>query len=99
MRDVGAGWGFKRYGRIHNGFVGAAALIDDGRLNERFERRSDLPQSLGGTIELGEIEVAAADHCLDLSGGIVECYQRAFRTRVQFEADLRFSARIEREHL
>ena len=62
----------KGYRRIHDGVVGAAALIDHGRVDVRLEGRPDLAQSLRGAVELGEIEIPAADHGLDFSGRIVD---------------------------
>src|SRR5271156_3238423 len=97
MRRVRAGRSLKSNWRIHNSVVGAGALVDRGGIYVRLERRADLAQSLRGAIELGNVEIAASDHGLDFAGGVIDRDERAFGSRILFQADARFSLRIERQ--
>src|ERR1019366_4674491 len=78
VRRIRAGGGLKSYRRVQNGIVGAAALVDDGGIDIRLERRTNLGPRPRGAIELGEIEIAAANHGLDLSGCVIDGDERSF---------------------
>src|ERR1035441_1565110 len=55
-----------------------ATSAPSDRKHIRLERRPDLAQSLRGAVELGEVEIAAADHGLDLSGRVIDGDERSF---------------------
>src|SRR5208282_6050448 len=98
VRRIRAGGSLKSYGRVQNRIVGASALVDDGGIDVGLERRPNLAQRLRGAVELGKIEVTAADHGLDLSGRVVDGDERSFGPGVLLQTDARFPARIQREH-
>src|SRR6185437_1422964 len=61
-----------RYRRIVDDVRRWLASLDRRRVDDRFERRARLPQRLRCTIELGVVEVAAADHCAYTTGARIE---------------------------
>src|SRR5581483_5088296 len=82
VRDIWTRGSVKNDRRIFDGVVRTGALIHRSRVNVWFERRPNLAQCLGGTIELWKIEVAPAKHGLNVTTGIIEGHECALRSRV-----------------
>src|ERR1700682_6266248 len=98
MRRVGTGGSVESYRFVENSVVGTGALVDERGVNVGRERRSDLAHGLGGAIELGFVEVAAADHGLNATGGIVDGDERSLCAGVLLEAYTGGAVRREREN-
>src|SRR5215472_4269264 len=67
--------------RVEHRVIRRASLIDCRRVDVGLERRADLAQGLGRSVELRLLPVASADHSFDVAAGIVERHERALHTR------------------
>ena len=59
-------------GLVDEAFIGRHALLKGRAIHERFECRTRLPPRLRHVVELVGFEVAAADPCLDVTGGGID---------------------------
>ena len=62
-----------------------SACLDRRRIHVWLERRACLALRLGGAVELGEVEVPAADQSENVACGIVHGQQRAFDAGILLE--------------
>ena len=74
--DLPGGRDLKRRVAVED-HVGVHALRDSGDERDHLEARARLPARLGGEVELVALEVAAAHHGLDVSGGGVDRHEGA----------------------
>ncbi len=98
VRRVRPGGRIKADGLIENGVIGAGALVDDGRVNVRFERRPNLAHSLRGAVKFRIVEIAPTHQRFDPSSGVVDRQQRTLRAGILFQADTGRAVRTQRKN-
>src|SRR5204862_5852548 len=87
VRDIWPGGSLKRDRHIKHGVIRVRALVDSGGIDVGLERRSHLAQRLGCSVELRQIEIAAADHGFNFTAGVVNGDERALRARILLKTD------------